>query len=97
MDAIVAYAKMKPARQSPYENDEELADAVRTCIDEGRGPYLLCDTGVTYFLPEGSLGYSHEDGSKEIIVLPAEFESLRGVDFRPYCRLMSPGIMTEVE
>lgn len=97
VDAIVAYAKMKPAQKSPYKSDEELTEAVRTFVEEGRGSYLLCDVGVTYFLPEESLGYSASEGSKEILVLPAESKSLTGVDFRPYYKLLSPGILKQGE
>lgn len=97
VDAIVAYAKMKPAQKSPYKSDEELTEAVRTFVEEGRGSYLLCDAGVTYFLPEESLGYSASEGSKEIMVLPAESKSLTGVDFRPYYKLLSPGILKQGE
>lgn len=97
VDAIVAYAKMKPAQKSPYKSDEELTEAVRAFVEEGGGSYLLCDAGVTYFLPEESLGYSASEGSKEIMVLPAESKSLTGVDFRPYYKLLSPGILKQGE
>lgn len=77
VDCIVDYVLLHPGAM-PYESEAEARSDAEELVEDAQ--FFLNDDGLAVYLPEYSMGYTYQQGVKEILVWAFDDQSLIGTD-----------------
>lgn len=77
VDCIVDYVLLHPGAM-PYESEAEARSDAEELVKDAQ--FFLNDDGLAVYLPEYAMGYTYQQGVKEILVWAFDDQSLIGTD-----------------